>query len=130
MTTTPEHPLAYFETTAGKATLWLGVLLPPAAWLTQFQVNYALARWLCDVPWLAVFYHLTSALMLLVALTGGWLAWRDWTMLRGHAPAEHEAGVQGRSHFLALLGLSMTPLFALLILGQWAARFFIDPCIY
>jgi len=130
MTTASEHPLAYFETTTGKATLWLGVLLPPVAWFTQFQVNYALARWLCDVPWIAVFYHLTGALMLGVALFGGFLAWRDWSVLHGHAPPDREAGVFGRSHFLALLGLAVTPLFMLLIVGQWSARFFIDPCIY
>src|SRR4051794_39064858 len=117
MTTTTEHSLEYFETTSGKATLWLGVLLPPAAWLTQFQINYALARWLCNVPWLAIFYHSASALTLLVALLGGWLAWSDWNRLRAAPPAEHEGGVRGRSHFLALLGMSMTPLFALLILG-------------
>lgn len=126
MTTARKHPVTYFETTAGKATLWLGVLLPPGAWLTQFQINYALARWLCDVPWLAVFYHLASGVMLAVALLGGWLAWRDRRMLQG----DHASDTLERSRFLSILGLAMTPLFVLLILGQWSARFFIDPCIY
>ncbi|HEX6104910.1 MAG TPA: hypothetical protein VFZ26_04960 [Gemmatimonadales bacterium] len=44
----------------------------------------------------------------------------------GHAG--EDGGPEGRSRFLALLGLLTAPLFAMVIVAQWSASLFLHPC--
>jgi hypothetical protein len=115
----------YFTDTRGLLSLWAGVLLAPLAFLLNLQVTYALAAMACDhaTPWL----HTSSLLMLLLALGGGWLAWRDWRRTGGGQPGDG-GGAVPRSRFLAVLGLMTSALFALIILMQWMAVLILQPC--
>lgn len=46
----------------------------------------------------------------------------------GPEGAEGATGVLSRSRFLAILGLSMSSLFFLLLVAQWLAILFLHPC--
>jgi hypothetical protein len=115
----------YFTDARGLLSLWAGVLLAPLAFLLNLQVTYMLVALECDnaTPWL----HASSLLMLLLALGGGWLAWRDWRRTGGGRPGDG-GGVVPRSRFLAVMGLMTSALFALIILMQWVAVLLLQPC--
>lgn len=110
----------------GLAKLMAGLLLPPFAWLLDLQVSYATVKWACaaDQRWVLLVLPLGS--LALVAL-GAWWSWSCWTMLRGDSALEG-ARMQDRSYFLALSGLAMSAVFALLILTSYAPRYFLSPC--
>ena len=90
------------------------------------EVSYFIVEWSCGArahwPTFAV-----SAVALLIALTGVWIAWRDLRAVpAGAAAADGTAG--GRNRFLALLGLMLSGFFALAIVFETLAKFFFDPC--
>ena len=66
---------------------WLGLLLPAAAFVVHFQLNYLLVLWVCgnDVSTLPI--HLTSIVALLVCLFGVRLAFSTWWSGPGGASA-------------------------------------------
>ena len=106
--------------------LWTGVLLAPFAFLSNLQISYMLVLWACasgQVLWL----HVVSALWLLVALFGAFIAWRNWGRAGREWRSEGGSSV-ARSRFMAIVGLLMSVLFGLIILAQWIADFIIDPC--
>lgn len=104
--------------------LWTGVLGPPFAWGLQLQTNYALARFLCGNGWLAPAFHVTSIVTLVLA--GGTGIYAYVATQRADAAAPDAT----RQHFMAVIGAMMGATFAVLILAQWSARFFVDPCVY
>ena len=120
----------HFEHARGKASLWLGVLLPPISWALQHQIGYSLIRFACEHRWASVMHHVLAWLFVAAALAGGALAWRDWKLVGGGWPVGTEPGIEARSRFMAVLGMMLSALFALLIIGQWSASLFIDPCNY
>lgn len=115
-----------FKEGAAPAALWAGVLAGPLATLTQLQVNYALVLWACGArrEWAL---HLVSLLALLVAVAAGLLSWRNWRRAGGGWEAEG-AGVVPRSRFMAVVGVLISVLAALVVVAQWIAIFFYDPC--
>jgi hypothetical protein len=107
-------------------SLWTGMLAAPFAFLLNLQISYMLVPWVCvtgQLFWL----HLAGALTLLLALAGGFLAWRNWKK-SGQEWRSHERSVESRSRFMAILGLMMSGLFSLIILAQWIANLIIGPC--
>jgi len=115
-----------FKEGAGPGLLWLSVLAPPMAALTQLQTNYALVLWACGRgrTWPL---HLVAFLALLVAVGSGLLAWRNWR----RAGAEWEDGGAGplpRSRFMAAVGMLISAHSALVVVAQWIAVFVYDPC--
>ena len=115
-----------FKEGAAPAALWAGVLAGPLAALTQLQVNYALVLWACAAgrEWAL---HVVSLLALLVTVAGGLLSWRNWR----HAGGGWEdggAGVVPRSRFMAVVGILISGLTALIVVAQWIAIFVYDPC--
>jgi hypothetical protein len=62
-TTTPANALG----------LWTGILAGPAAWLLQFEINYALVPWACATGHLFALRLVTLGGLLLAA-AGGWTA--------------------------------------------------------
>jgi hypothetical protein len=106
--------------------LWTGVLLPPAAWALQLQTNYAISRFLCGNAWLAAAFHATTFVTLAAAVAGGAVAFMHWR----RQPTHNDVVVDTRQHFMAMIGIALAATFFLLILAQWSARFFIDPCVY
>jgi hypothetical protein len=101
-----------------------GVYLGPIAWFISLQAKYALTPWVCAHKLQLI--HPVTAASLLVALAGVWLSARD--MRRREEPEPHRPG-GGRPHtFLAWLGVALSSLFAVVILVQGSAAFFLDGC--
>ncbi len=109
------------------SALWAGVFAGPVAWFAQFQVAYWLAPGACAgmgrLP-----LHLSTLIGLVVALGGGWAAWRSWKRADLDRPPAQEGGPVARVRFLASLGVMGGPFFALVILAQWFAIVLLDPC--
>jgi hypothetical protein len=104
---------------------WLAVFAGPVAWFVEQQASYALVPWSCGRGATLALHLVTLAALALVA-AGGVLAWRDWSASR--TAEEDAAEPRGRAHFVALLGLMMCALFALVVLVHGAASFWFDPC--
>lgn len=108
----------------GNFMLWIDILGAPAAFLCQLQVSYMLVPWACTsghelVPrlsWIPFF---------LIAATIGVLACRDWSRLCALRADDPNAA---RCRFMAVIGIMTSGLFALAILAQGSATFFINPC--
>ena len=106
--------------------LWLANLLPAAATLVGLEIAYIFADRACTTGdmWPV---HLTWAVSLSLAMLGaglGWWQWRRW----GSRPAGDDGGPEGRSRFLALLGMLVGAMASLAIAAQWSANFFFHPC--
>ena len=115
-----------FKEGAAPAALWAGVLAGPLAALTQLQVNYALVLWACGAgrEWAL---HVVSLLTLLVTVAAGLLSWRNWRRA-GASWEDGGAGIVPRSRFMAVVGLLISVLTALVVVAQWIAIFVYDPC--
>jgi hypothetical protein len=107
------------------AALWAGILVAPAAFAANLQLGYLLVHPGClenDTPPL----HVVQILCLAAALGGGLIAWRA---LRRERAGIGEAGERrDRSRFMALLGVSMSVLFALAIVAQAVPSFVLYEC--
>ena len=108
------------------AALWYGVLAGAFAWKLQLVVNYAVVPYAC---WhrFELMNHLASLATFFLALSGAWVAWRSWKRA-GEEWDTERGGLVGRSRFMALGGLALSLLFALLILGQWIRNLLLSPC--
>ena len=120
------HVARHYWEHIGLAKLVAGLLLPPFAWLLDLQVSYATVKWACAADARGVLLLLPLGSLALVTLAA-WLSWSCWTMLRDQAEPEG-ARMEDRSYFLALGGLAMSAVFALLILTSYAPRYFLSPC--
>lgn len=116
-----------FTQPRGVARLWYGMLAGAAAWKLQLVVNYAVVPYAC---WHRVeaLNHLASLATFVLALSGAWVAWGSWKETGGGWDADDLGGPVGRSRFMALGGMALGALFALLILGQWVPNLFLSPC--
>ena len=90
------------------------------------EVSYFIVEWSCGArahwPTFAV-----SAVALVIALAGAYIAWRDLRAVPTGASAS-DGTADGRNRFLALLGLMLSGFFALAIVFEAIAKFFFDPC--
>jgi hypothetical protein len=102
-----------------------GLLLAPAAWFLDLQASYALVKWVCAHDRRAAIVA-TGLGSLLLMVAGGAMSWRCWIRIRSGA---HEDGGQSedRSYVLALCGLGLSALFALLVVTSTATRL-LSPC--
>jgi hypothetical protein len=108
--------------------LWIGFLGPAVLWGIQLQLNYALVPWVCVHGRAFFVLHLSTLFFFILTASGGAMCARFWkTPLRKDDLASSEA-VEKRSRFMAMVGMMMAALFALLILAQGCANFFINPC--
>ena len=106
--------------------LWIGMLLPPAAWAIQLQSLYLTSEYGCptaDFMW----NHVVVVIALAFSLLGGAIAWREW--LKSGSSVEAEGGDRlSRRRFMALLGILMASLFTVLIFAQWLPTLMGVPC--
>jgi hypothetical protein len=72
--------------------------------------------------------HLVPIVCLLVAIGAGLLARRDWLRL-GRGVEDGAATVDSRARFLALGGMAISALSALVIAAQWLAIFVFGACM-
>lgn len=123
MTTETRAPLAD-GTRIG--ALWTANLLGPFAALAGLEIAYIFADRACITgDMLPV--HFTWVGSLLAAFFAGWLGWREWRRWGGGHAGE-DAGLAGRSRFLAVLGMLLSAMAVLVILAQWSAAFIFHPC--
>jgi hypothetical protein len=107
--------------------LWLGLLLPPLAWTLQMGVLYMLQPWECLHPDRVALSNPISLVAIVIAIAGGVVAWRRWHALREPAPEPMEQ-LRSRGRFMALLGVLLSALFALVIIAQWIPNHLLSPC--
>lgn len=110
------------------AALWTGVLLAPAAFLLNLEIAYLVAEWGCkqaSMPSPAL--HLVHAACLLVAIFGGLVAWWRWRAAGARWPGE-AGGPEGRTRFMAGLGMATSAIFALAIIAQWIPSLTLHTC--
>ncbi|HEX9937423.1 MAG TPA: hypothetical protein VGB15_09875 [Longimicrobium sp.] len=119
----PEH----FREPRGIAALWFAVLAGPLAWMLGLNAAYSLVRVACAKNSM-LYLHAVSLLTLLLALAGGVVAWREWQRAGREWPGEG-GGTLPRSRFMVALGVLASALFSLVIVAQWVASFFLNPCM-
>ncbi|HET6836606.1 MAG TPA: hypothetical protein VFH24_01120 [Gemmatimonadales bacterium] len=107
-------------------TLWIGLLVPPVAFLLNLEAAYALVPTACSEG-TAALVHLVHLISLLLAVFGGVVAWRAWQQSGATWPGG-AGGRVSRTQFLAGLGALMGLLFIVVILAQWMPSFILDPC--
>jgi hypothetical protein len=107
--------------------LWLALLAPPIAWFAALTANYFLVSWACAHAVGMAAIHLVSAAMLGAALVSGIVAKKP-TWGRGSEAPPAPSLTAERTRFLATLALFGTALFSLVIIIQWGAVIFLDPC--
>ena len=123
----PIDDVRHLREPRGIAALWFAVLAGPLAWMLGLNAGYGLVRVACAKQNM-LYLHAVSVLTLLLALAGGWVAWREWKRT-GREWAGEEPGAIPRSRFMVALGLLASALFSLTILAQWTASFFFNPCM-
>src|SRR3569623_620794 len=106
---------------SSSAGIWIGAI----AWATSTQLNYSLVPWVCSsgariTPW-------TAAALALIALLGA--SWSGYAFRHRRERIETERPQAGTPHeMLAVLGMTIGLLFALIIIMQGLAGLFITGC--
>ncbi|WP_420129398.1 hypothetical protein [Longimicrobium sp.] len=111
----------------GIAVLWFAVLAAPLAWMLGLNAEYGLVRVACAKN-SNLALHLVSLATLVIALAGGWVAWREWKRTGREGPGE-DGGPLPRSRMMVVMGLMASALFSLAIVTQWVASLFFNPCM-
>lgn len=119
--------LEVLEEPRGIAALWFAMLAAPVAWFAGLNLNYSLVRLACAKGTL-ISLHLVSAATLVLAVSGGVVAWREWRRVGGGWPGEG-GDPRARSRFMAVIGVLASALFSLVILAQWVAELILNPCV-
>jgi len=104
--------------------LIFGLLAGPLAWLAQLQATYALVPWACSRGHRFALL-LVSLGAVAVAVAGGLGSWKSW---RGPAPLTGEPqGIEG-ARLLALLGVSLSVSFVLVLIASAIPTLILRPC--
>jgi|SRR5690606_5798053 len=119
----------YYAGSRGIATLVLGVLLPPAAWMLHVSVSFLVATSLCESGGSLWPLHLVTVPAAAIALAGGYLAWRNWHDT-GEDTNRDEPGTLARSKFLALAGLASSAFFTLAIIIAELSTLLLASCAH
>lgn len=105
---------------------WLGLFLAPAAFFAHLQVRYVLVPWACATNG-QLWIHVVGVLALVIAVLGAFAAWRTVKSADREKPG-HAGGAIPRTHMLGVMGLGISLMFVLVLLGQWASVFFFSAC--
>jgi hypothetical protein len=97
--------------------VWLGMLGPPAIWLTNFEIIYARVLPACAIKsnvWLII----VSVISLVLIAGCAFLAMRELG----------ETGENKTRRFMGQVGVMSASLFALVTIAQIIAMLLMDPC--
>jgi hypothetical protein len=111
----------------GLLRLTLGVTVGPVAVLVNEELIYVTNMWACGTG-AQLAMHIVPLVCLLVTLGVGFISWGDWVSV-GRGVEDEAATVPSRSRFLAIGGLAISAISALLILAQWLAIFVFGACM-
>jgi hypothetical protein len=122
----PDVNRRWFSSPEGIGALWIGVLAGPVAWALDLTVSYAIVQWTCGGgP--RIVLHLISLAALAIVAAGAMMSWRA---LAAAAPGQREDGShpEERGRFMAVLGLVMCAMFALVVVAAAIPRLVLDAC--
>lgn len=105
------------------AALWFAILAGPAAWAVDLTISYAIVKWTCGggPP---VVLHLITLFALATIAGGAFVAWRCMLTTDDSHAAPH---IQ-RDRFMALFGMTMCALFAVIVVAAAIPRWVLDAC--
>ena len=106
--------------------LWAPIIGPMVATLVLLEAVYALVGPSCRRE-TSLFLHAVSATMLVATILLTLVALRLWRE-RGRDWETHAGGIDTRTRFMAVMGLMSGVSSALIVIAQWLAVFFHDPC--
>jgi len=113
------------------AALWSVILGPPLVWAVRIALSYVLVPPVCQAGAVWVL-HVLTAVSLAACAAFGRLALRLQPEPEPAAPGwrgDDEALRQGRTLFMARVGVFSSALFALVIVAEGLANLFLDPCL-
>ncbi|MGQ7261235.1 hypothetical protein [Vreelandella sp. V005] len=107
--------------------LWASWVLGPIAWALHLLGSYMLVPWVCETGhhWAL---HISTLLTLVVSLLGVWLAWRQWGKAGRHWPGGSHRRTS-RLRFMAVGGIILSALSALLIMAEGIPNFYLGACL-
>ncbi|GLC23912.1 hypothetical protein [Roseisolibacter agri] len=113
----------------GDVAQTIGVVGGPLALLLGLQVKYTIAQmWACESGTAVAMVHVTALVALLLAIGSGVAAASQWRPAARGADPGDEGGPVGRTRTLAVVGVGISALSALVIVSQWLPQLFLDPC--
>jgi hypothetical protein len=114
------------EPIVGPARAWLGLFMPPVAWLSTLQAGLSLSPMACARGWR---WLVPSTALVGVALSAACVAfaWTNWTRLRA-AEEQGERGPVKGERFLVGAGLGFAIGVLLVALATLVPAFGLDPC--
>jgi len=125
----PHPPLA--------ALMWFGLLGAPSAWVVQHLIGYGLAeatcseagkRWSISVDGLTIVVTAVDASIAALAGLAALAAYRRTRGAKGEGGSEEPPPI-GRIHFLAVVGIAVSPLFLAIIVMSGLGSVVLDNCI-
>jgi hypothetical protein len=105
---------------------WSGILGGPVVWLIFLQVNYMLAPSAC-LSQNKTMLGMVTLIALFGTLASAFTGWRGWHQTGATGDTE-EGGAIGRSRFMALSGIGLSALFALVVLASAIPIIFLGAC--
>ena len=119
--------------TGEAAVLWLGVLGAPVAWAIQHVTGFALTqarcgeaatrgRWSLNMDAWTIVVSATALAVAVAALAAAIVTFRA-TRGAGSEPP------RGRIHFLAVIGITIAPLFLAMIMMSGLGAIFLPECV-
>jgi hypothetical protein len=107
--------------------LWTANLLGPAAVLLTQESGYVLSEKAACARGLVWPLHLSFAIGLALALAAAAIGWREYRRW-GEQLSTPAGDPEGRSRFMAIVGMLVSTLSALGIIAMWTATLFVHPC--
>jgi len=105
---------------------WYGFLITPVLALIALQTKFTIVSWACGTQqhWAL---HLVAVVFVLLTALGGVFAHRSWRALGSIRALDGASGDQWIS-FVLVLGMLMSVLSTVLLLGMWLTNFFMGAC--
>jgi len=120
-----EH--GWFSRPPGISALWAGILAGPIAWALDLTSSYAIVKWTCSSQHTIVLHLITLGSLLLIAAGAA----ASFTALQRAPEQATDDGSRSvdRGRFMALLGLLLSAMFALVVIGNAVPRLVLDACL-